>query len=120
MNRLEALKRWGGSNERKGRIKEGTTYREQKGRVETKEVANGITKSWSARKEATNGREELQQKDGRNEMDELKGKAEQEEQDRRFERKDGPNEMSAFNLNERKRWMNKMKQCGGSNERSRS
>jgi hypothetical protein len=29
-------------------------------------------------------------------MVELKGKAEQEEQDRRFERKDGPNEMNAF------------------------
>ena len=45
MNRVEALKRWGGSNERKGRIREGTTYREQKGRVETKEVVNRITKS---------------------------------------------------------------------------
>ena len=45
MNRMEALKPWGGSNEPKGRIKEGTTYREQKGRVETKEVANRITKS---------------------------------------------------------------------------
>ena len=79
---------------------EGTTYREQKGRVETKEVANGITKSWSERKETTNGREELQQKDGRNEMDELTGKEEQEEQDRRFERKDGPNEMNAFKWEE--------------------
>jgi len=45
MNRMEALKPWGGSNEPKGRIKEGTAYREQKGRVETKEVANRITKS---------------------------------------------------------------------------
>ena len=54
MNRMEALKRGGGSSERKGRVKpcmlnrfkaEGTTYREQKGRVETKEAANGITKS---------------------------------------------------------------------------
>ena len=36
MNRIEALKRLGGSSERKGRVKtsEGTTYREQKGRVE--------------------------------------------------------------------------------------
>ena len=36
MNRMEALKRLGGSNERKRRVKtsEGTTYREQKGRVE--------------------------------------------------------------------------------------
>ena len=75
---------------------EGTTYREQKGRVETKEVANGITKSWNERKEATNGREELQQKDGRNEKDELTGKEEQEEQDRRFERNDGLREMNAF------------------------
>lgn len=75
---------------------EGTTYREQKGRVETKEAANGITKSWNERKEATNGREELQQKDGRNEKDELTGKEEQEEQDRRFERNDGLREMNAF------------------------
>jgi len=29
-------------------------------------------------------------------MDELKGKEEQEEHDRRFDRKDGPNEMNAF------------------------
>jgi hypothetical protein len=29
-------------------------------------------------------------------MDELTGKAEQEEQDRKFERKDGPNEMNAL------------------------
>ena len=101
MNRVEALKRWGGSNERKGRIREGTTYREQKGRVETKEVVNRITKSWSERKEATNGREELQQKDGRNEMDELTGKEEQEEQDRRFEGKDGPNEINAFKWEEK-------------------
>jgi hypothetical protein len=37
----------------------------------------------------------LQQKNGRNEMDELTGKAEQEQQDRKFERKDAPNEMNA-------------------------
>jgi hypothetical protein len=30
----------------------------------------------------------------------LTGKEEQEEQDRRFERKDGPNEMNAFNWQE--------------------
>ena len=90
-NRREELKRF---------KTEGTTYREQKGRVETKEAANGITKSWNERKEVTNGREELQQKDGRNEMDELTGKEEQEEQDRRFERKDGPNEMNAFKWEE--------------------
>ena len=41
-------------------------------------------------------------------MVELKGKEEQEEQDRRFERKDGPNEMNALPLNERKRWINKI------------
>ena len=102
---MEALKRGGGSSERKGRVKpcmlnrfkaEGTTYREQKGRVETKEAANGITKSWNERKEATNGRDELQQKDGHNEKDELTGKEEQEEQDRRFERNDGLREMNAF------------------------
>ena len=46
--------------------------------------------------EATNGREELQQKDRRNEKDELTGKEEQEEQDRRFERNDGLREMNAF------------------------
>jgi len=36
-------------------------------------------------KEVTNGREELQRKDGCNEMDELKGKEEQDEQERRVE-----------------------------------
>ena len=91
-------KRWnegeevGNGREELKRFKaEGTTYREQKGRVETKEVANGIAKSWNERKEATNGREELQQKDGRNEMDELtgkEGKEEQDEQERRVEAKE--------------------------------
>ena len=38
-------------------------------------------------KEVTNGREELQRKDGCNEMDELKGKEEQDEQERRVEAK---------------------------------
>ena len=33
-------------------------------------------------------------------MDELTGKEEQEEQDRRFERKDGPNEMNTFKWEE--------------------
>ena len=97
---MEALKRGGevaNGREELNRFKaEGTTYREQKGRVETKEAANGITKSWNERKEATNGREELQQKDGHNEKDELTGKEEQEEQDRRFERNDGLREMNAF------------------------
>ena len=55
--------------------------------LKRKEGSNG----WKGR-----GREELQRKDGRNEMDELKGKEEQEEHDRRFDRKDGPNEMNAF------------------------
>jgi hypothetical protein len=40
-------------------------------------------------KEVTNGREELQRKDGCNEMDELKGKEEQDEQERRVEAKGG-------------------------------
>ena len=44
----------------------------------------------------------MQQKEGRNEMDTLAGKEEQDEQDRRFERKDRPNEMNAL-LHERKR-----------------
>jgi hypothetical protein len=39
-------------------------------------------------KEVTNGREELQRKDGCNEMDELKGKEEQDEQERRVEAKE--------------------------------
>ena len=37
MNRMEALKRWEGSNEGKGRVEaKGTLYRERKGRVERK------------------------------------------------------------------------------------
>jgi len=47
MNRMEALKRWGGSNSgRKRRVEaKGTPYRERKGRVEREELKGKGTHS---------------------------------------------------------------------------
>ena len=102
---------------------EGTTYREQKGRVETKEVANGITKSWSERKEATKGYEwkgrvATKRRAQWNGRVDRKGRAGTTGQKIWAKRRTQRNEH--LYINERKRWMNKMKQWGGSNERSRS
>jgi len=76
-------------------------YREQKGRVETtgKKEQTGLQRvETKGRKERMEGKSCNKNTDayGRNEMDQLTRKEEQEEQDRRLERKHGPNGMKAF------------------------
>jgi hypothetical protein len=56
MNRMEAMKRWGGSNGRKRRVEaKGTPFRERKGRAERKGKNN------------ERDEKELKQKEGNNE-----------------------------------------------------
>lgn len=147
MKRMEALKRWERSNERRRRVsnkRNNVKGTETKSWSEREEVTSGMKKSWSERKEVMNGREELLRKGRCNEMEDFKGQGGQDEQERRVEVKGrrwrnerletkGKGKRTGWNSwkegrvvlewtpwNERKRYMNRMKRWGGSKKRSRS
>ena len=55
MNRMEALKRWGGSNGRKRRVEaKGTPYRKRKGRVDREGKSNERDEKELKRKAGSN------------------------------------------------------------------